>query len=99
MASYDVGTQLLFENDDVRVWSLEVPPHSHSHLHTHRYKYVTMTVTGSTMRVEWEDGRTEGPYEAADGSIRWHPYEENNTHILYNDGDRTYRNFIVELLR
>ncbi len=97
--SYEVGSKLLFENEYVRVWTLEVPPHGQSHKHTHRTKYVTMTVSGSRIHVVKESGAVEGPYDAPADSVRWHPEEEDRTHTLYNDGDTLYKNFIVELLK
>ena len=45
--SRDVGTELLFENDRVRVWGMELAPGESSPYHRHESDYVYVYTTPS----------------------------------------------------
>ena len=46
-----VGTKLVFEDDRVIVWHLDLEPGQHGALHTHTLNYVVRVVSGSTLEV------------------------------------------------
>ena len=46
-----VGTKLVFEDDRVIVWHLDLESGQHGALHTHTLNYVVRVVSGSTLEV------------------------------------------------
>ena len=91
-----VGTRVVFENERVRVWEIELAPGETLAMHHHDLDYVVVTLTGGRTTVEWEDGRRESSRHEA-GEITWR--EAPHAHALTNDGDQVYRNRLVELKR
>ena len=55
----DVATRVLFENDKVKIWSLEIAPGDASDWHLHEWDYVTVSVEGEHLIRELEDGTAE----------------------------------------
>ena len=43
-----IGTEILFENDQVRVWDMQVPPGGKKAWHHHTLDYVIINVTGGS---------------------------------------------------
>ncbi|MGH2406471.1 MAG: hypothetical protein ACRDF7_00140 [Candidatus Limnocylindrales bacterium] len=94
-----VGTRLLFENERVRVWALEVPPGGSWGPHEHGSAYVTVVAEGSEIASVMADGHVEVAFDAQVDHVDWHEQpSERRVHTLENRGDRRYKNFIVELL-
>ncbi len=52
-----IGTKMLFENEYVRVWSVELPPNGHQPLHEHQHPYVVVPISEGKALMRWEDGR------------------------------------------
>jgi hypothetical protein len=52
-----IGTRVLFENEHVRVWSVELGPKGHQPLHEHEHPYVVVPVSEGKALMRWEDGR------------------------------------------
>ena len=44
--NYEVGTRLLFENDDIRVWELQLSPGDRVSFHCHRTPYFWVCIEG-----------------------------------------------------
>ena len=65
----DIATDVLFENDSVKIWNLVVNPGEASDWHMHERDYVTVVVEGEGLRVEYDDGTSEdspsGPGDVA----------------------------------
>src|SRR5262249_34930050 len=96
--SHNVGTELLFENDRVRVWDMTLEPGQSSELHRHLNDYVFAYVTPTLLesRTTGEKPRT---LSLDDGYVQYNvDGTEGMTHQVTNVGDRTHRQILVELL-
>ena len=47
-----IGTEVLYENDQVRVWDMKVPPGGKKAWHHHKLDYVIINVTGGKIELE-----------------------------------------------
>lgn len=92
--SADIGTTLLFEDNECRVWLLALAPNQSSAWHLHQHPYVYVATTPGRARTECIDGTSE---ESADdiGTARYRTPDSG--HRLVNLGPSPYRNIIVEL--
>lgn len=90
-----VGTRLLFQNNDVRVWTLELEPGEETEIHTHQCDYVYVVVEGGATQVNFSDGREQIARDTAGESFY---RTAGGAHSLKNVGARRYVNVIVELL-
>ncbi|MCH7800119.1 MAG: hypothetical protein IIC24_01115 [Chloroflexi bacterium] len=90
----EVATDVLFENDKVKIWNLIVNPGESSDWHLHSRDYVTIVVEGTGLKVEFDDGRVE---DSPSGVGTWRYHGEHQTHRVHNDSDTRYVNVLVEL--
>ena len=90
----EVATDVLFENDKVKIWNLIVNPGESSDWHLHSRDYVTIVVEGTGLKVEFDDGRVES---SPSGVGTWRYHGEHQTHRVHNDSDTRYVNVLVEL--
>ena len=87
----DIATQLILENDKVRIWNLVVAPGESSDWHLHENNYVKVVVEGGNLDVEYDNGSVENsPSEI--GSWHYH-----GAHRITNNTNSTYRNVLLEL--
>ena len=93
-----VGTQVLFEDDDVRIWELKLEPGEHSDLHHHEHDYYLVIDSGDLVAGVMPKG---GPMDFFVGVV---PEQGNtvrvpkgNTEWAYNVGKKTYHEVLVEL--
>ena len=93
-----VGTDLLYEDDDVRIWSIVLAPGQTADWHTHRLDYAVVTVQPGKNRRRNGDG-SEDILENVRGAVRFDRVGDGQRHDLTNVGETTYRNVIVELKR
>ena len=91
-----VGTRVVFENERVRVWEIELAPGESLAMHQHDLDYVVVTLTPGETTVEWEDGRRESS-RSQPGEILWR--SAPHAHALTNHGREIYRNRLIELKR
>ena len=89
-----IGNRILFENDVVRVWALEVEPGRNKGLHRHDLPYVIVPLTAGRIEIESIDGTVYRPDETVGDAI-WR--DAGEVHDLRNLGDTTYRNVLIEL--
>ena len=90
----DVGTEVVFENDHVKVWNLDLQPGESSSWHTHHHWYVTIVTVPGTLKAEFTDGTSStDTYEL--GAV--HFRDKDSQHRVTNVGDSRYVNVIVEL--
>lgn len=90
----DIASQVLFENDKVKIWNLIVEPGEASDWHMHERDYVTVVVEGGGLVVEFADGTQEdNPSEV--GTWRFHG--EHKIHRVVNNTDTRYKNVLIEL--
>jgi len=87
---------LALENEYVRVFQVEVPPHACTLLHRHRHDYFFVTIGDSDISNEVE-GKPPVKLTLADGDVRL--TEGNFAHVARNLSDRPFRNVTIELLQ
>ena len=90
----DIATDVLFENDAVKIWNLIVNPGESSDWHLHGRDYVTIVVEGAGLTVEYDDGTAEDS-PSSPGTWRYH--DEHKIHRVVNNSDTRYVNVLVEL--
>jgi quercetin dioxygenase-like cupin family protein len=91
-----VGTRVIFENERVRVWEIELAPGETLPMHFHELDYVVVSLADGPTTVEWEDGRRETSSHTP-GEITWR--SAPHAHALINSGTKPYRNRLIELKR
>jgi beta-alanine degradation protein BauB len=86
-----IGTEVIFENDQVRVWDMKVPAGGKKAWHHHKPDYV---VTGGKIELENVDGHTIIADDKIGGVI-WN--DAGQKHELRNLCGQPYQNILVEL--
>ena len=89
-----IGSEVLFENDRVRVWDMRVAPRGKKPWHHHTMDYVIISVTGGKAEIENVQGHSHIANDKAGGVI-WRDAGEK--HELRNLTDEPYQNILVEL--
>ena len=94
----EIGSNVLFENDQVKVWDLQLQPGENLGVHRHTNDYVLIFVGESTIRGTNADGSTRFVNEMKDGDVVFRTIEgEEDIHDAHNAGETPSRNFIIEL--
>jgi uncharacterized RmlC-like cupin family protein len=90
-----IGTKVLFENDHIRVWSVELPPKGHQPLHEHQHPYLIVSVSEGKSFMRWPDGR-ERQLVDTPGDVK---YREavGGPHELFNLEDSKLHVVLVEI--
>ena len=96
----DVATRLLFENDRVRVWEMDLAPGERSATHRHDLDYVLVQLEGDRIAADFEPdsagvhrGHVEGAVEL--GKTRF--IARGGVETAVNVGARRYREILIEL--
>jgi quercetin dioxygenase-like cupin family protein len=89
-----IGTEVIFENDQVRVWDMKVAPGGKKAWHHHKLDYVIINVTGGKIELENVDGHTIIADDKVGGVI-WN--DAGQKHELRNLSGQPYQNILVEL--
>jgi beta-alanine degradation protein BauB len=95
-----VGTNVLFENDRVRVWELRLDPGERSDVHRHELDHLLIEIDGDRVAVEPE-ADSEGPYkdylegDVVAGAVI--PVERGGVETAVNIGTKPFHEIIVEL--
>jgi hypothetical protein len=95
--SVAVGTKLIFENDRVRVWDLDLAPGESVPEHIHHLDYVILVVSGSTLRFAEPGGERDVEYRDDQVSFRAVGPGGKIDHHLTNVGTKRHRNYVIEL--
>jgi hypothetical protein len=95
-----MGDRVVFENDRVRIWELELPPGADSNIHRHDLDYILVILGGDRVAAvqEPDTGSSLPPYFEADvtpGSVVF--VERGGIEIARNVGREPYTEFIIEL--
>jgi beta-alanine degradation protein BauB len=93
--SQPVGSKVLFEDDRVRVWELEVAPGETFPMHFHGLDYVTVSLTEADVEARGPDGSVRGGHRLP-GDVQVSHVGAGDSHELRNVGTTVYRNRIVE---
>ena len=96
----NVATRLLFENDRVRVWEMDLAPGERSATHRHDLDYVLVQLEGDRIAADFEpdtagalQGHVEGTVEL--GKTRF--FARGGIETADNVGTRRYREILIEL--
>jgi quercetin dioxygenase-like cupin family protein len=93
---HPVGNQILFENDDIRAWLVDVDPGDSLPLHHHLHPYLLVNLTDGRLSVDSPCGvPTERTLHA--GTVEWH--DSGEMHSFENQGRERYKNVLVEVKR
>jgi glyoxylate utilization-related uncharacterized protein len=90
-----VGTELAFEDEQVRIWRIDLAPGEVAAVHTHFLDYTTVVVEGDAVERINADGTVDVLKVRAGDYMRWH--QGSLRHGLRNVGPGRFRNVIVEL--
>lgn len=89
-----IGTEVIFENGLIRVWSLHLPAGETQDWHQHHLPYLVVPIVPSDNNVMvFADGRERATTEVA-GDALWR--EAGAPHKLENRGTIDYQNVLVE---
>ena len=97
-----IATEVIYEDDEVRIWSQVIEPGKTLGRHTHQNDYVLVTVRGEGPLDVRFLGGTGGPLgdglvlRTKRGDVQYVP--KGHTETARNDGAE-YRAILVELLR
>ena len=64
-----VGTELVFENDKVRVWNFELAVGEETEVHKHEHEYMWYAITGTYLQTFDQDGNDVGTLEVPTGAV------------------------------
>jgi beta-alanine degradation protein BauB len=91
----DIGTELLFENDRVRVWQMVLQPGQESPHHRHEGDYVFVYTTPSRMTAFLE-GQPPSTSDFDEGYVQYTEVGDGTNHHIRNDGTLEHRQILVE---
>jgi quercetin dioxygenase-like cupin family protein len=87
---------LALENEYVRVFKVEVAPHTSTLMHRHRHDYVFVTLGDAHVSNEVE-GKPPVDVKLTDGDTRF--VAGNFAHVAKNLSDQSFRNVTIELMQ
>ena len=97
--SAEVGPRLLFENERVRVWDLQLAPGESTGFHCHTTDFLYVVIGDGTLQTIFPDGKREPPRDMWDGEARFRDVADETVHEAVNVGSGPWRNIVVELKR
>ena len=95
-----VGTRLMFENAQVRVWDLALAPGESLEKHIHQLNYFFVVESGGLIRfADPDDPGDEQDIQFTDNEVVWVEVgpEGKVDNRLTNIGSKRHRNYVVEL--
>lgn len=94
-----VGTQVMFENDRVRVWDLSLAPGESLAKHIHRSNYFYIIESGGLIRFANPDDPADyKDVQFDDDQVTFHIVGEGKVdNCLTNIGTKRHRNYVIEL--
>jgi quercetin dioxygenase-like cupin family protein len=90
-----IGTELVYEDDAVRVWRIDLAPGEKAPWHTHRLDYTTVVIEGGIVERENDDG-TVDRFDLKPGDLM-RGREGTIRHMVRNVGPTKFANIIVEV--
>lgn|GEM_PF-3944397 len=89
------GTRLLFEDDETRVWLLELEDGEATEWHPHEWDYIFVVDLPGKVKLEYRDGSGE----IQDDYLGQVVYRERGpSHRLINMSGNFYRNVVIEFV-
>ena len=96
--SEKVGTRLLFENERVRVWDLQLAPGQSTGMHRHVNDYLYVVIGDGSLQAADAEGNRGEARDRQDGEVVFNAREGGDAvHEAFNVGAGSWRNIIVEL--
>ena len=93
-----VGTQVLFEDDDVRIWELILAPGEASDLHHHEHNYYLCISEGDLVAgIPPKDSPMDFFVGIVPEEGNTVPVPKGGTEWALNVGTKTYREILIEL--
>lgn len=90
-----VGQKIVFENEQVRVWSIELEPGANQPWHHHENPYMVIALEAADNRIDsLAGGDPRLVHEAVGGVVYREPGE---IHMLTNHGSTNYHCRLIEL--
>ena len=95
-----VGTRVVFENERVRIWELDIPPGGRSEPHRHDLDYVIVQIDGDKIAAMPEPD-TQGAFrdyieaDVVPGKARY--MKRGGVETAINPGKRRYFEILIEL--
>lgn len=90
-----VGQEIIFENEQVRVWDITVEPGQNQTWHHHHNPYLVIALEAADNRIDpLGGGEPRLVHEAVGGVVYREPGE---IHMLTNHGTTRYRSRLIEL--
>jgi uncharacterized protein (DUF1330 family) len=95
----DIGTKLLFEDDEIRIWELRLAPGEESSPHRHTCDYVIVDVAGDRIAAKSVPGYPSEYGDYIEGAVTQGNatfLKGGNVETAVNVGKQPYRNVLVE---
>jgi beta-alanine degradation protein BauB len=93
-----IATEVLLENDLIRVWDLTLEPGETSPLHTHQHPYFFVPLEPAELRARFADG-TASDDDDPRGTPVWAGLDGlRRTHTVTNIADHRYVGRVIEIL-
>ncbi len=94
----EIGSSVLFENDEIKVWDLQVEPGKGHGMHRHTNDYVLVFIGDCRLRGVNQDGSTRFEQDMHDGDTILRTIDgDEDIHDAVNVGTTMSRNLIIEL--
>jgi predicted metal-dependent enzyme (double-stranded beta helix superfamily) len=95
-----IADKVLFENERVRIWEMDLPPGGRSDVHRHDLDYVIVMIEGDRLGAEPEPdsaGRFRDPieFDVEPGMTVY--VERGGVETAVNVGKKRYREILIEL--
>ena len=94
--SPEIGSEVLLENERVKIWDFALEPGAAFPMHTHVRDHVIVVLEGSRLEVEEAEGKRR-TVDPATGDYFYIPVAGEDTHDARNVGRSRYRNLVIEL--
>jgi quercetin dioxygenase-like cupin family protein len=91
----DIGHEVVFENEHVRVWEVRLDPGEVQDWHLHHHPYLIVGIEGADNRMDFLDGGDPRHMQERPGRVVFR--EAGKVHKLTNEGDTRYVNRLIEL--
>lgn len=91
----EVGQRVVFENDEIRVWEIELQPGEQQPWHQHHHPYIVIAIEGAENRIDRIEGGDPRLVEEPTGGVVFR--EPGEVHRLTNRGTTRYRSRLIEL--
>jgi quercetin dioxygenase-like cupin family protein len=91
----EIGHEIVFENEYVRVWEVRLEPGEVQDWHLHHNPYLIVGIEGAQNRMDFLDGSESRHMTETAGRVVYR--EAGSVHKLTNEGDTLYVNRLIEL--